>query len=169
MNMAEAKPKAKGEKEFTGWHMIYITVGFFAVILAVNLFMAYKAVGTFSGLEVKNGYIASQQFDTNRAAQLALGWTVIAGLDSPEYLRLDFTAEDGSPIPAEDIASIKATIGRPTERQEDQEMTFERAPQGYYLAPITPLRAGKWYVRLEANAKDGTLFQQRLQLFISEQ
>ena len=167
--MTDAKPKPKGGREFTGRHMLFITVGFFAVIVGVNLFMAYKAVGTFSGLEVKNGYIASQQFDTNRAAQLALGWNVIAGLEGPEFLRLDFTDPDGKLIAAEDIASIEATIGRPTERDEDQELVFERAAPGYFLAPITPLNPGKWYVRLKANAADGTLFQQRLQLYISEQ
>ncbi len=155
--------------EFTGRHMLLITVGFFAVIIAVNFFMAYKAVKTFSGLEVENGYIASQQFNRNRAAQLALGWTVVAGLEGPEFVRLDITGDDGSFIPAEDIAAIDATIGRPTERQEDQDLIFERTPQGYYLAPIDPLRPGKWYLRLKAHAANGTLFQQRLTLYISEQ
>ncbi len=167
--MANANPEQKGGREFTGRHMLIVTLGFFAVIIAVNAFMAFKAVGTFSGLEVRNGYIASQQFDRNRAAQLALGWTAIAGLDGPERLRLEFTDEEGRFIPAENIASIEATIGRPTERDEDQDLSFARAPQGYYLAPITPLNPGKWYLRLKAHAADGTLFQQRLQLYISEQ
>ncbi|HHB80309.1 MAG TPA: nitrogen fixation protein FixH [Aliiroseovarius sp.] len=165
--MVDTEPK--GGREFTGRHMLIITVGFFAVVIAVNLFMAFKAVGTFSGLEVKNGYIASQQFDDNRAAQLGLGWTAIAGLEGPEYLRLDLTDPEGKFVATEDIASITANIGRPTERDEDQDLNFERAAQGYYLAPITPLNPGKWYVRLDAIAADGTLFQQRLQLYISEQ
>ena len=46
-------------KELTGRKVLAITVGFFAVIIAVNLFMAFKAVGTFPGLEVKNSYVAS--------------------------------------------------------------------------------------------------------------
>jgi len=167
--MGEAKTTADGGKEFTGRHMLAIVVGFFAVVIAVNLFMAFKAVSTFSGLEVKNGYIASQQFNRNKAAQLALGWTTIAGLEGAQYLRLDFTDPDGNFVAAEDIASIEATIGRPTERDEDQELRFERGAMGYYLAPITPLNSGKWYLRLKAYAADGTLFQQRLQLYISEQ
>ncbi len=167
--MVDAKPKAKGEREFTGRHMLIITVGFFAVIVGVNLFMAFKAVGTFSGLEVRNGYVASQQFDRNRAAQLELGWRAIAGFEGADQLRLDFTDAEGRFIEAADIAEIKAEIGRPTERLEDQELSFQRAAQGYYLAPITPLRPGKWYLRLEARAADGTLFQQRLSLHVSEQ
>ncbi len=167
--MGEAKSTAKAQKEFTGRHMLIIVVSFFLVIIAVNLFMAYKAVGTFSGLEVRNGYVASQQFDRNRAAQLALGWNVLASFEGREYVRLDITGENGSFVPAEAIAVINAEIGRPTERLEDQELAFERTPEGYYLAPIEALRPGKWYIRLKANAADGTLFQQRLQLFVSEE
>ncbi len=167
--MTEPASPRKGGREFTGRHMLVITLSFFAVIIGVNLFMAIKAIGTFSGLEVRNGYVASQKFDANRAAQLALGWTAIAGLDGPERLRLDFTDREGSFVAAERIASIEASIGRPTERDEDQELAFERMPQGYYLAPITPLNPGKWYLRLKAYAADGTLFQQRLQIYISEQ
>ncbi|HFQ15567.1 MAG TPA: nitrogen fixation protein FixH [Rhodobacteraceae bacterium] len=157
-----------GGREFTGRHMLLIVVAFFAVIVSVNLFMAYSAVSTFSGLEVRNGYVASQQFNRNRDAQEALGWTVLASFEGEDYVRLDFTGENGAFIPAETIAVINATIGRPTERQDDQDLIFERTAEGYYLAPIEPLRAGKWYLRLMANAADGTLFNQRLTLYVSE-
>ena len=167
--MVEAKPTLKAGKEFTGRHMLIIVVSFFLVIITVNLFMAYKAVNTFSGLEVRNGYVASQQFNRNRDAQLALGWDVLASFEGHDFVRLDFTGENGAFVPAEAIAVIQAEIGRPTERLEDQELVFERTAEGYYLAPIEALRPGKWYLRLKANAADGTLFQQRLQLYISEE
>lgn len=169
MAHSQADGTSDGGKQFTGRHMLMVTLGFFAVIIAVNLFMAYKAVSTFSGLEVRNGYIASQQFNRNRAAQLALGWTVLASFQGTDFVRLDFTGENGKYVPDETIAVINATLGRPTERQEDQDLAFERMPEGYYLAPIEALRAGKWYLRLKANAADGTLFQQRLSLYVSEQ
>ncbi len=67
--------------KFTGRKMLAIVVAFFAVIITVNLFMAYKAVGTFPGLVVKNSYVASQEFDRNRTApvgDLAGGnWNVL--------------------------------------------------------------------------------------------
>ena len=67
-------------RELTGRHVLGITVTAFAVIIGVNLVLAYKAVSTFPGLEVANGYIASQTFDAERKAQVALGWTAV-----PEY------------------------------------------------------------------------------------
>jgi nitrogen fixation protein FixH len=33
----------------------------------VNLLMAYQAISTFPGLEVKNSYVASQKFDERNA------------------------------------------------------------------------------------------------------
>jgi hypothetical protein len=45
------------------------------VIISVNLLLAFKAVSTFPGLEVKNSYVASQGFNDRKAAQEALGWT----------------------------------------------------------------------------------------------
>ncbi len=161
----EAETGQKQTRKFTGWHMLMITVGFFAVIIAVNFFMAYKAVSTFPGLEVRNGYVASQQFDRLAAAQRALGWTVSAQVDD-SMLRMDILGPDGQFVQA---SSIEATIGRSTERNEDQVLRFQQAPEGYYLAPIRKLAPGKWYLRLKALADDGTLFQQRLTLFVQEE
>ena len=63
--------------ELKGKHVLGIAVGAFGVIIAVNLVMAYQAISTFPGLEVANGYVASQTFDADRKAQEALGWTAV--------------------------------------------------------------------------------------------
>ena len=36
-------------RKFTGWHMSAILVGFFAIVISVNLFMARAAIGSFGG------------------------------------------------------------------------------------------------------------------------
>ena len=64
-------------RPFTGRHMAIIIISFFAVIIAVNLTMAYFARSSWTGLVVKNSYVASQSF--NRDAEIArqqqaLGW-----------------------------------------------------------------------------------------------
>ncbi len=56
----------------TGFKVLMFAVAAFGTIIAVNVFMAYKAVSTFPGLEVANSYVASQTFDADRAAQEAL-------------------------------------------------------------------------------------------------
>ena len=51
----------------TGPKFFAIFASFFVVIIAVNLVMAFSAIRTFPGLEVKNSYVASQEFDRERA------------------------------------------------------------------------------------------------------
>ena len=56
------------EKQLTGRKVLLIMCSAFAVIIGVNLTLAFQAVATFPGLEVKNSYVASQSFDDDRAA-----------------------------------------------------------------------------------------------------
>ncbi|MBU3030818.1 FixH family protein [Paracoccus marinaquae] len=143
-------------RELTGRHVLAITLAAFGVIIAVNLVMAFMAVGTFPGLEVKNSYVASQGFDRERAAQDALGWTVTPNYDGRE-LTLSVTDDEGLPAPVESLA---ATIGRPTHERADlsPDFTFEG---GLFRAPLV-LEPGIWNIHVTATAPDGTEFRQRL-------
>ena len=144
----------------TGRKVFLIAASAFAVILGVNVLMAVKAIGTFPGLEVKNSYVASQTFDAERAAQKALGWTLTETLDAGE-LRLAFRDRDGLPVRVE---RLSATIGRTTAASDDLKPDFVWR-NGDYVAPAS-LAPGKWMILLEAFAKDGTRFHQRLDLFV---
>jgi nitrogen fixation protein FixH len=147
-------------RELTGRHVLLITVSAFAVIIAVNLTLAWQAVATFPGLEVKNSYVASQGFNTRKAAQEALGWTVV-----PTYLdgRIDlaFTDRDGLPVR---VASLEVLVGRTTTTDRDAWPAFTLMGD-VYSAPL-PLDRGKWMVKVTAKAPDGTLFERRTELFV---
>ena len=54
---------SKAEKQFTGRHMAMIMVAFFATVVGVNMFMVYAATSSWTGLVVKNSYVASQNFN----------------------------------------------------------------------------------------------------------
>ena len=54
------------ERKITGTHVLIGFVTAFGIIIAVNFTLAYNAVATFPGLEVKNTYVASQEFDEKR-------------------------------------------------------------------------------------------------------
>jgi len=150
--------KARGE--LTGKHAALIFVGFFGVIFAVNGFMAWSAIHTFPGLEVKNGYIASQTFNARKAAQLALGWQVHADVEKG-VLYIAFTDTAGRPVRP---ASLTVSVGRATESRDDliPGLTYV---DGRFEAPVS-LGRGKWILRLKAHAEDGTLFQQRRPLIV---
>ena len=142
----------------TGPKFFAIFASFFVLSIAVNLVMAFSAVRTFPGLEVKNSYVASQEFDRERAAQVALGWTAEARVEGDELI-LELVGADGQPVGDAQIGGI---FGRPTNVRDDQtpEFVFDGK---VYRAPIQTA-PGNWDFRLRAVAADGTNFQHRLQL-----
>ncbi|MGX0903750.1 nitrogen fixation protein FixH [Roseovarius sp. MBR-79] len=146
------------ERQLTGRHVFLIFAGAFGTIIAVNLVLAYSAVSTFPGLEVKNSYVASQEFNERKAAQEALGWEVRA-THGGGVLRLTITDAEGQPVR---VASLDATVGRATHVAEDQRPEFHFDGRGY-VAPVT-LAPGNWNIRMVAEAPDGTEFQQRVVL-----
>lgn len=147
-------------REITGRHVLAITVGAFGVIIGVNLVLAWKAVATFPGVEVKNSYVASQVFDRERIAQEALGWT-LAPLYRDGVLSLSFT--DAGGLPAE-VAELAVLVGRATSSRDDQWPRFVKTGDRF-VAPLD-LAPGKWILRVEAQAPDGTRFRQRLDLVV---
>lgn len=148
------------KRELTGRHVLAITLTAFGIIIAVNLFMAFKAVGTFPGLEVANSYVASQKFDRERAAQQALGWSARASHDG-QVLSLEITDAQGlHPV----IRSLSASIGRPTHVRDDRELALTHQG-GVFRTPLQ-LPPGAWIIHLNATAADGTEFRQRLDHFV---
>ena len=150
----------KPQREFTGRHALMVFGGAFAVIIGVNITLAVNAVRTFPGLEVKNSYVASQEFDQRRSAQAALGWSVYASA-SDDQVRLEITDADGLPV---EVVKLTATLGRATHVQDDQNPDFQFDGTAY-VAPAQ-LGAGNWNIRMVARAKNGTEFSQRVILHV---
>ena len=148
-------------RELTGRHVLAITSGAFGVIIAVNLVMAYKAVSTFPGVEVASSYAAGVGFDARRAAQVALGWDVVASYDMGA-LRVDFSDEDGFVRPHD----LHVMVGRVTEAAQDR--TADLIWDGAGFALPMALGAGLWRVDVAATAADGTAFQRRLELRVRQ-
>lgn len=142
--------------KMTGGKVLAIFFGAFGIILAVNLLMAYSAVSTFPGLEVRNSYVASQGFNDRLTAQRSLGWNVQVGVFDGE-LRVVVTDPDGNPA---DIATMQATLGRATHTRDDLEPEFA-LEAGTFIAPVA-IAPGNWNLRLIATAPDGTEFRQRV-------
>ncbi len=144
------------ERKITGRHVFFGFAAAFGVIIGVNLVLAYSAVTTFPGLEVKNSYVASQEFNIRKAAQEGLGWHIEAD-HADGTLLLHITDDVGKPV---EVASLEATVGRATHVFDDQTPDFRFDGQSY-VAPVV-LGDGNWNIRMKATSADGTLFQQRV-------
>lgn len=146
-------------RELTGWHVLAIFCGCFAVIIGVNLTLAYQAVATFPGLEVRNSYVASQTFDADRMAQDGLGWDMVASLDD-DVLRLDVTGPDGTPVQP---VIVSAVLGRATHVADDHDADLRWTGTG--LAAPVALAPGVWLLRLDLRSAGGTVFRRNITMY----
>jgi nitrogen fixation protein FixH len=105
---------------------------------------------------VKNSYVASQSFNQDRAAQLALGWSV-ACQSTKRRVNLDHCARRQSHRTAH---IEQAIFGRATSVAADQTPQFVHDGTSFRAKVVAG--AGNWNLRLKARAEDGTLFQQRI-------
>lgn len=145
-------------KPLRGIHVFLIVAGAFSIIIGANGVLAWNAVRSFPGLDVKNTYVDSQSFDARRAAQESLGWTAWVSADA-DTLRIRFTGRGGEAVIP---AIVTARIGRKTTAQDDTQLALVRDGDGF-AAPHDNA-AGRWMVFLKATADDGTVFEQRIGL-----
>lgn len=134
--MASATPA------FTGRTFAAIIVGFFAVVVGVNVTMARLASGTFGGTVVDNSYVASQKFNgwlEQARAQDRLGWATPLSLDAGRHVLIG--------VPGAGFVA-SGTAHHPLGRAADLPLQFTADGQGR-LRATTALPAGRWQVRLE--------------------
>ncbi|MEQ9039379.1 MAG: FixH family protein [Silicimonas sp.] len=148
------------EREITGKHVLIGTIAAFGVIIAVNFTMAYQAIGTFPGLEVKNSYVASQSFDARREAQQALGWEASATIEGG---LLKIALSDAAGRPAQP-SGITAVLGRPTIARDDRVLDLVRQ-DGVFTTPVD-LDRGAWIVKLTATSDAGVEFAKRMDIWV---
>lgn len=133
---------------FTGRHMTIIMVAFFAVVIGVNILMARYATSTFGGVVVDNSYVASQHFNRwldEAKKEQALGWSakVERGAEGRVVVTLAGAPASGT--------ALVAVARHPLGRLPDQQLRFTAQGGGRFVSDAA-LPAGRWRLRLEANA-----------------
>jgi nitrogen fixation protein FixH len=140
---------ASAPREFTGRHMLLIMLVFFGTIIAVNLVMATFASTSWTGLVVKNSYVASQQFNEKAAEgreQAARNWKPVLGLKAGE---VSFRLNDslGTQVP---LKAVSVTFRRPAYEAEDMVIDLTRRSDGVF-AIQTAIRDGIWIIESSAD------------------
>jgi nitrogen fixation protein FixH len=132
--------------EFTGRHMLLAIVGFFGVVIAVNVGMAVVSSVSWTGLVVQNSYVASQEFEDKRLAHIAqqqAGWRASLDYDGGTAL-LSVVDAGGRAI---ELGEPVLEINRPVGGHDDQKVSLSRRPDGVYAGPVT-LGPGVWEARV---------------------
>ncbi len=149
-------------KPLTGRRVALMFIGFFAVVIAVNIGMARLALTGFSGTTVANSYVASQNFNRWLAEgrrQAAVGWQVAARLEA-NRMRLTVTDAGGQPLTG---AAIVASARPPLGDQAAVRLAFRPDGAGTYVSTSALPPAPRWRVDVTVAAA-GSRVQQRLDL-----
>ncbi len=143
-----AKPEktGSGQTAINGYHVAAMFVAFFAVIIAANFTMAWFASNSWTGLVVKNSYVASQNYNKKietAKKQKTMGWHLGFSY-SDNLLGFSFLDKNNQPILFDNVSVI---VGRPVSQQGDVKMNLVHESQGRYQARIE-LSEGVWGFRL---------------------
>ncbi len=133
---------AANVREFTGKHMLAIMLAFFGVVLAANMTMVYFAQSSWTGLVVKNSYVASQVFNEKTAALVASESADVHPVVSfaAGTLQVTLRTRAGEAVSAH---GVKVTLGRPSHEGEDRTVELlQNGPGVFGIAQS--LGAGQW-------------------------
>lgn len=158
--------KQSQAREFTGGHMIAIMLAFFGVIVGVNLLMASFATQSWTGLVVKNSYVASQTFNESAEAfrrQEELGWRDYFSLDGGA-ISYRITDRDGEGISAQ---AVNLTFRRPAFEAEDHTIVVQAAADGTFAADHQ-LGDGLWVVEAAVPVSPELQWRKSFRIFIKE-
>jgi len=137
-------------RPFTGWHMLATMVGFFGIVIAVNVLMARDAIHTFSGEVVENSYVASQRFNhwlADARSQQAEGWSATIGADPDRHLTVT-VLQNGHAVP---VSSVSVEADQPLDTILPTQPPMRALGAGRFQS-AKPIGTGRWQVRVQAKA-----------------
>ena len=138
--------------------MLAVTGLFFGIIITVNLVLAWFAYGNWTGLVVKNSYVASQQFNAKLAEyekQRALGWKSRLSVAGN---RLEFFVRDKAARPVTGL-NVSALVGHPVAATGDRFVSLKETAPGVYSTRIK-LSQGQWMADVTARTKNTMTYRQ---------
>ena len=168
------QPRQPEESGFrlTGRHVLFILVGVFAFIFAVNGVMIWKAVESFPGVVTQSSYRDSQRFNRSIAeaqAQASRGWRVDARADRSADGRvvIHLEAHDAAGLPISGV-SFKAMLQHPANRAHDHAVPLLAVPgaNGVFEGVATGVSEGKWGLEVEGENAAGRVFLSENSLFL---
>jgi nitrogen fixation protein FixH len=137
-----------------GKHVLAMLLLFFGTVFGVNFYMARVAIMTFSGLEAQKPYLEGLRYDDeiHRAREQAkLGWTVDASVRArDEGALIEVTQKDSAGLVTPGL-TFTALFMHPADRRRDVKVALAKVDAGHYQA-VAPVGAGRWDVKIEANA-----------------
>jgi nitrogen fixation protein FixH len=155
----------------TGRFVLTTLIVFFGVSFAVNAVMMTLAIRTMPGLDVKNGYVASQAMNKDLGAmrlQSERGWKadVTAALKNRiAIVGVNLIEPDGKPVTG---LNIVARLAHPAITTADHLASLIEHRPGVYSVEFPNVQAGAWTVLVEAQQNGERVFASRNRVLLKE-
>ncbi|HMN87265.1 MAG TPA: FixH family protein [Bauldia sp.] len=157
-----------GERQLTGRMVLAMLVGFFGLVMVVNVFMIRAAISTFGGVDTPSSYKAGLAYKSEEAAaaaQDARNWKVEARLthaDGSEVVTIDVLDDAGRPVAA---AEVSARFAHPVDERRDVVVPLVEIAPGTYSGSGSAT-AGQWVLDIEVSKAGERLFRSQNRVFL---
>jgi nitrogen fixation protein FixH len=141
----------------TGWHVLALIIGFFAVVIGVDATFTVLAVKTFPGevsaTPYEDGLLYNRKL-AQLAAQEKLGWRAAAAAE-PDGVILEMRDARGAPLGG---LAVSGKLERPATEVGRKALAFREVGPGRYAAAAGAL-SGTWDLTVEASDRAGRRFE----------
>jgi nitrogen fixation protein FixH len=137
--------------ELTGKRVLFILIGFFGVVFAVNAYFMFAAISTHTGVVSNEPYRKGLTYNRRIAEderQSNLAWRAVLDPVGKGTLRLGLTDAAGAPVRN---LSVNAVLSRPATADGETQVTFTETTPGSYEVDIAGLERGAWVVSVAAS------------------
>lgn len=141
----------------TGWHVLAMVVGFFTIVIAVDVLFAVQAYRTFPGEVSVTPYedgIAYNRTLAQMAAQEKYGWRAAAGATKGGIV-VEFRDSKGGPVRG---LTFSTKLERPATEAGRLHPVFHETAAGRYQADLPGVK-GAWDLTLAATDASGRRFE----------
>ena len=154
--------QSEGGFRLKGWHVLAITVAFFAVIFAVNIGMAVIAVKTFSGMQTEKPYENGLAFNHDIAdaeAQIERHWAVTEHItrDAEGFVTVKSTFRDDKALAIGGL-DVTTTLKAPMNAKLDHAVSLVDRGGGAYDGKVEA-QAGQWDVETIARRNNEIVYR----------
>lgn len=153
-------------KPLTGRHVFYTLLGFFGVVVAVNMAFLYFAVESHPGIITDDAYRKGLDYNSTlraAAAQHALGWRGDLAVarstgGRPNRYVLTLSLRDAKAKPVSGLI-VTGQLRRPAVETADRAVAFDERRAGDYVAEIDLPYRGNWVASISGHRRDGTAYR----------
>lgn len=143
-------------RTLSGRAVLMWLVGFFGIIIAVNIWFITASIRTFSGEDEQQPYLQGIEYNqtlARRTEQKTLGWRAVIGASrvAGGNVRVSITIRrsDGTPQPG---LILRGELRHPTDEGRDRPLDPREITAGVYQADLVGIGRGEWDVMVHTNA-----------------